>query len=55
MDKANTLADVALEALVGLGQQSLLLLGNTLQGVVGLLSTVGLCDVSRFYRSRSQG
>ena len=53
MDKADTLANVALEALVGLGQQSLLLLGNALQRVDGLLSTVGLCDVSKFYRSRS--
>lgn len=47
MDKADTLADVALQAVGGLGQESLLLLGNTLQGVDGLLGTIGLCCVSK--------
>lgn len=47
VDKADTLADVALQAVGGLGQESLLLLGNTLQGVDGLLGTIGLCCVSK--------
>jgi hypothetical protein len=54
VDKADTLADVALETLSGLGQQSLLLLGNTLEGVGSLLSTVGLCNVSILYASRNE-
>jgi hypothetical protein len=41
MGKLDTLLDVALEALDSLGQETLLLLGNALQGVDGLLGTVG--------------
>lgn len=48
VDKADTLGDVALEALGGLGQKSLLLLGNALQWVGGLLGTVGLCNISTY-------
>jgi hypothetical protein len=40
--KLHTLLDVALEALNGLAQELFLLVGNALQGVDGLLSTVGL-------------
>jgi hypothetical protein len=40
--KGHALADVALKALNCLLQESLLLLGNALQRVVGLLSAVGL-------------
>lgn len=54
MDEADTLADVALETLGGLGQQGLLLLGNALQGVDGLLSTVGLCNVSKACACRNE-
>lgn len=42
MGKVDTLLDVALEALDSLGQEALLLLGDALQGVDGLLGTVGL-------------
>ena len=42
MGEVDTLLDVALEALDSLGQESLLLLGDALQGVDGLLSSVGL-------------
>ena len=48
VDKADTLGDVALEALGGLGQKSLLLLGDALQRVIGLLGTVGLCNISTY-------
>lgn len=44
--KVDTLGDVALEALDGLCQERLLLLGDALQGVSGLLSAVGLCTIS---------
>jgi hypothetical protein len=43
VDKLNTLGNVALEALNALGQKLLLLVRNALQGVDGLLGTVGLC------------
>ncbi len=42
MGKLDTLGNVALEALNGLGQQGLLLVGNALQWVGGLFGTVGL-------------
>jgi voltage-gated potassium channel Kch len=48
VDKADTLADVALKTVGGLGQERLLLLGNALQGVDGLLGTIGLCYISKF-------
>lgn len=55
MDKADALANIALEALNTLGQKSLLLLGDAFQGVDGLLGTVGLFDVSRnFHMSRKE-
>lgn len=42
VSKFNALLNVALQALNGLAQQLLLLLGNTLEGVGGLLGSVGL-------------
>lgn len=42
MGKVDALADVALEVGDGLLQKRLLLVGNTLERVVGLLSAVGL-------------
>jgi hypothetical protein len=48
VDKADTLADIALKTVGGLGQESLLLLGDALQGVDGLLGTIGLCYISKF-------
>lgn len=42
MGKLDALGNVALEALDGLGQQGLFLLGDALQGVGGLFGTVGL-------------
>lgn len=46
MGKFDTLGDVALEALDGLLQERLLLVGDALEGVGGLLSAVGLCMIS---------
>lgn len=48
MDKADALADIALKTVGGLGQESLLLLGDALQGVDGLLGTIGLCYISKY-------
>lgn len=45
--EVDALLDVALEALDSLAQELLLLLGNALQGVGGLLHTVGLRNVSQ--------
>lgn len=42
MGKLNTLGNVALEINDGLLQETLLLLGDALERVVGLFSTVGL-------------
>lgn len=42
MSKVNALLDVALQTLHSLSKKPLLLLGETLQGVGGLLGTVGL-------------
>jgi hypothetical protein len=42
VDEIDALLDVVLEALNGLLQELLLLVGDTLQGVEGLLGTVGL-------------
>lgn len=42
MGELDTLADVAFETLNGLLKESLLLVCNPLQGVLGLLGTVGL-------------
>lgn len=42
--KSNALLDVALEILDGLFQELLLLRGDALQNVDGLLGTVGLCS-----------
>lgn len=42
MGKVNTLLDVALEALDGSLEESLLLLGDVAEDVDSLLSTVGL-------------
>lgn len=47
MGKIDTLLDVALEALDSLLQEFLLPFGNALQGVNGLLGTIGLEDVSQ--------
>ena len=48
MDEADALLDVALEALDRGVQESLLLVGDARQGVLGLLDTIGLkCGVSR--------
>jgi hypothetical protein len=41
--KSNALLDVALEILDGLFQELLLLRGDALQNVDGLLGTIGLC------------
>lgn len=51
MDKLDTLDDVALETINTLGQKRLLLLGDALQGVNGLLGTVGLYTVSQMHIS----
>lgn len=42
MSKGDTLADVALQALNRLLQESLLLIGDSLEGIMSFLSTVGL-------------
>jgi hypothetical protein len=55
VDEADALGNVALETLNALGQKALLLLGDALQRVDGLLSTVGLCKVSQFNISRHSG
>lgn len=59
MGEINALRNVALEALDGLAQKCLLLLGNTIQGVGSFLRTIGLAIVSRsiFHRGgcRTEG
>lgn len=52
VDEADALGNVALETLNALGQKALLLLGDALQRVDGLLGAVGLCKVSQFNISR---
>jgi hypothetical protein len=53
--KFDTLLDVALEALDSLGQETLLLLGDALQGVDGLFGTVGLQRSGQSFTTRRQG
>lgn len=53
--KFDTLLDVALEALDSLGQETLLLLGNALQGVDGLFGTVGLERSGQSFTIRGHG
>jgi hypothetical protein len=51
VDEVDALCDVALETLDALLQESLLLLGDVLQGVGDLLDTVGLWGVSQLYNT----